>query len=106
MLNKKQRMTRQEFAEVFVSGKRRHSPFFQVVYDTKERKHPIFAVVVSKKVAKTAVGRNALKRRLYDILQHLRATQQVSNGGIIITKKQVKDATPLTLKLELKQLFQ
>jgi ribonuclease P protein component len=33
------------------------------------RKQPRFAVVVSKKVLKSAVGRNRIRRRLYEILR-------------------------------------
>ena len=34
------------------------------------RKHSRFAVVVSKKVLKSAVGRNRIRRRVYEILRH------------------------------------
>lgn len=34
-----------------------------------KRKHSRFAVVVSKKVMKSAVGRNRIRRRLYEILR-------------------------------------
>ena len=34
------------------------------------RKHSRFAVIVSKKVHKSAVGRNRIRRRTYEILRH------------------------------------
>ncbi len=34
------------------------------------RKHSRFTVVVSKKVHKSAVGRNRIRRRLYEIVRH------------------------------------
>lgn len=68
MLPKEQRMTRQHFAAVFVSGKRIHTPFLQVIVGRTPTKNPTYAVVVSKKVAKTAVLRNKLRRVLYRAL--------------------------------------
>lgn len=35
-----------------------------------KRKNPRVAVVVSKKVLKSAVGRNRIRRRLYEIMRH------------------------------------
>lgn len=34
------------------------------------RKHSRFAVVISKKVLKSAVGRNRVRRRVYEIVRH------------------------------------
>lgn len=34
------------------------------------RRHSRFAVVVSKKVHKSAVGRNRIRRRLYEVVRH------------------------------------
>lgn len=34
------------------------------------RKHSRFAVVVSKKVHKSAVGRNRIRRRVYEVVRH------------------------------------
>lgn len=36
----------------------------------KHRKHSRFAVVVSKKVHKSAVGRNRIRRRVYEVIRH------------------------------------
>lgn len=47
----------------------------------KQRRHSRFAVVVSKKVLKSAVGRNRIRRRLYEIIRlelpHLRPAHDV-----------------------------
>ena len=69
MLKSNERMTRQEFSAVFKEGQRTHTPFFQVIYiPQRDRK---VAVVVSKKVAKSAVRRNELRRRLYALFEKL-----------------------------------
>lgn len=36
----------------------------------KRRKHSRYTVVVSKKVLKLAVGRNRIRRRIYEIVRH------------------------------------
>lgn len=45
------------------------SPLFSVKYRKNISNISRFSVVVSKKVEKTAVGRNKLKRRVYSLLQ-------------------------------------
>lgn len=47
-----------------------------------KRKHSRFAVVVSKKVMKSAVGRNRIRRRLYEILR--RNLENISQGHDIV----------------------
>lgn len=37
--------------------------------ENKRRSHPRIAVVISKKVLKSAVGRNRVRRRLYELLR-------------------------------------
>jgi len=39
------------------------------VIDNPHRKHSRFAVVVSKKVHKSAVGRNRIRRRVYEVIR-------------------------------------
>ncbi len=63
MLKKKERLTRKEFDRFFSIGKRLHSPYLQLIYAENDTFHG--AVVVGKKVAKKAVDRNTLRRRLY-----------------------------------------
>ena len=60
------------------------------VIENPRRKHSRFAVVVSKKVHKSAVGRNRMRRRVYELLRH----QQESMVGtadiaVIITNAEV-----------------
>lgn len=49
-----------------------HSKFFAVRWMTNEHHHyPRVSVVVSKKVFKSAVKRNRIRRRIYEIVRHL-----------------------------------
>lgn len=69
MLPKKNRIPRKDFPSHNVRGFRSFSPLFSAVFYTKEGGEPRASVVVSKKTAKTAVDRNYLRRRFYDLLR-------------------------------------
>lgn len=67
MLPSKNRISRKEFPAHKVQGIRVFSPYFSAIFyngATESRA----SVVVSKKIAKTAVARNTLRRRFYDLL--------------------------------------
>lgn len=66
MLKKNERLTRKEFDHFFSVGKRLHSPLAQLIYAESNAFHA--SAVVGKKVAKKAVHRNTLRRRLYALL--------------------------------------
>ncbi len=84
MLPKKERLTRAEFNRFFGLGRRKHSPSFQVVYYPYEALH--VSVVVSKKIAKTAVLRNKIRRRIYDIVRLYRKEFGLTGVYIFLAK--------------------
>jgi ribonuclease P protein component len=56
---------------VYKNGQAIRTRFMTIKYvDNPHRKHSRFAVVVSKKVHKGAVGRNRIRRRIYEALRH------------------------------------
>ena len=56
---------------VYKNGQAVRSHLITIKYTTNpHRKHSRFAVVVSKKVHKSAVGRNRIRRRIYEIIRH------------------------------------
>jgi len=62
---KQLRLTRSnDIRAVFRSGKRLHDPHLRVVFRPNELGHPRFCVPVSRKVAKRAVVRNRIRRRI------------------------------------------
>jgi len=65
MLKKKQRLSRGEFAHLLKHGKRLHSPYFSLLYTPVEGTK--CGLVVGKKIAKKAVERNKLRRKIYTI---------------------------------------
>ncbi|MCA9363622.1 ribonuclease P protein component [Candidatus Kaiserbacteria bacterium] len=100
MVRKKERLSTKEFSRFFSLGKRLHSPSLTLVY-TKAIGLSV-AVVVSKKVARSAVMRNHLRRRLYSLIQTFQPT-----GGvyIVIAKPQSATHTFLELASEVQQLL-
>lgn len=71
MLPRKNRISVKDFPAHKVQGFRAFSPFFSAVFYPLKRegsKESHAAIVVSKKTAKTAVARNLLRRRFYELL--------------------------------------
>ena len=70
MLNKKYRFhSRGGVRYVYQHGKTVRSPKMSLVFAENTRGFTRVAVVVSKKVEKTAVGRNRIRRRVYEALR-------------------------------------
>lgn len=84
MLAKKQRLSKSDFDKVFASGKRKHSPLFQLIYQPGGDFHG--AAVVGKKVYKSAVKRNRLRRQIYGALYRYQK-ENVLNGVFILVAK-------------------
>lgn len=84
MFKKVERLSRSEFSEYFRIGKRHHFPHLTVIT------HPNVArkvsVVVSKKVAKSAVRRNTIKRKVYATLRNLLVPAEYQGVLIVIVK--------------------
>lgn len=69
-------------------GKRAHSPLYTIVYSPSPTFHA--SVVVSKKVARLAVDRNKIRRRIYDILRRYQSRTGVTGVCIVLTKATVR----------------
>ena len=56
---------------VYKHGQTVHSRLFKVKHVSNPRRdEPRFAVVISKKIHKSAVGRNRIRRRIYETVRH------------------------------------
>ena len=84
MFKKTERLSRSEFSEYFRIGKRHHFPHLTII--TKPINSRKVSVVVSKKVAKSAVRRNTIKRRVYAILRNLLVAAEYKGVLIVIVK--------------------
>lgn len=93
---------------VYANGKAVRSQLFTVKYVTNShRTHPRFSVVVSKKVIKSAVGRNRIRRRLYE---YLRVNTENLNGTydivVICTSAELRTLPYEQISEQLTQLFE
>lgn len=71
-----------------------------------KRKKPRFAVVVSKKVLKSAVGRNRIRRRLYEIIRvEIPNLQPNIDVAVMVFSAEVRDAPYGELQSNLQAIF-
>jgi ribonuclease P protein component len=91
MLKKIHRLTRSQFTQYFQTGKRHYFEHLTIIYSPA----PTFlcAVVVGKKVAKGAVRRNTLKRRIFARLAKIQK-EYSPNGVVIIILKPSFNSLP------------
>ena len=92
---------------VYAKGNAERSRLFTVkVTKNKRRKQSRFAIVVSKKVHKSAVGRNRMRRRLYELIRHeLPLMPQVVDVAVIISSPEVITLPSDELRQQLITLF-
>lgn len=92
---------------VYSNGKAVRSQLFTVKYvSNSHRTHPRFSVVVSKKVIKSAVGRNRIRRRLYEYLRvNTEKLNSVYDIVIICTSAELRTLPYAQIAEQLDQLF-
>ncbi len=103
MVTSTNRLPRAAFPAFFASGRRLHSPHFTLV--VTNHKTCMVSVVVSKKVAKTAVDRNRLRRRAYGVVERLLKASSLPGVVIILYKAGSLKVPRLTLQAELEGLL-
>lgn len=73
-------------------GKNIRSAKISLIYNQNTRKRQRFAVVVSKKVLKSAVGRNRIRRRIYEAIRYeLPTFSRELDCIFIVYSKDLKD---------------
>lgn len=106
MLKKTQRVQRADFAGFLKNGKRFHATHMTIVFTPFPTFHA--SVVVSKKVAKLAVTRNTLRRRVYAKLAALKNKEKTGvfiavlkpSFGALTKKMAQEEVTQLIVKIE------
>lgn len=104
MLSKSQRLSTKQFDLVMEKGRVAHSPFFLVRWLSTDEKTRIVGVV-SQKVAKTAVGRGTLRRKIYRAVGPIHSSLKSGIHMIIFAKNPAQEAEAAVLEADLKQLF-
>lgn len=105
MLPRKNRISRKDFPSHSVKGFRAFSPLFSGVFYPKKDGFSRASVVVSKKTAKTAVVRNALRRRFYDLVAPYIKDSVSPFVLVVYPKAEAKAAEIGVLKAEIEKAF-
>jgi ribonuclease P protein component len=114
MLPKEKRVTSGSFEAILKKGALFHSSFFTLrilpcfAEATQGKpKESKFSVVVSKKVAKTAVLRNKIRRRVYSCIREILKTSSTRKPGLLVffAKKDVDKLKFINLKSEVENLL-
>jgi len=92
---------------VYKNGQAIRSHLITVKYTSNpHRKNSRFAVVVSKKVHKSAVGRNRIRRRIYEIIRHeLPDFPSAHDVVVMVFSSEVLSLPAEELTETIKQLF-
>lgn len=83
------RLPKEGVEQVLRKGGVIHSPFFSIKFVKQHLKVLRFAFVVSKKLEKTAVRRNYIKRRLRGIFENMFKNKGFSVDVVILIKKKL-----------------
>ena len=88
MFSKKQRIDREKVGKIIKSPDFLfNSNLFNVKYSENNLPYPRFSIVISKKVAKSAVSRHFLKRKIVNILKK---KEKIKNYDLILFLKSEK----------------
>ena len=100
MLKKENRLTTKEFEEVFKKGKKIHTDTFIFIIE-KNTKNGKIGISTPKKIYKNAVGRNNIKRKIYNFIQ-TENLLPTDTHILIILKNKLPEKT---FQKELSELF-
>lgn len=82
----------------YQKGKTIRTPKMSLVHNDNSRGHQRFAVVISKKVIKSAVGRNRVRRRVYEAIRmNLPYFKDTKDCIFVIYSKEVRETDFNTL---------
>ncbi len=106
MLPKKSRIPREIFSELLVNSKYTNSPPLSLRYILgSEFSHARIGVSVSKKVSKSAVVRNTVRRRVYSSIQNF--IKELPKGMFLfVAKPGIEKIKGEKLKEEIKRLLE
>jgi len=93
---------------VYKNGKAIRSHLVTIKYvDNPHRKNSRFAVVVSKKVLKSAVGRNRIRRRVYEIVRkELGSIDKAHDVALMVFSSELLSLSANDLNQLIRQLFE
>ena len=91
----------------YKQGKTIRSPYLTLVCAKNSRHRQRFAVVVSKKIEKTAVGRNRIRRRVYEaVRQDFGKLKKPRDYIFVVYNKNIKEMSFSELQKLLRSLIE
>ncbi len=106
MLKKKNRITSSvAFKEIFTKGNVKENECFRIIFKKNNLDYPRYGIIVSAKNSKLAVQRNALKRKIRNILRNSLPVFSKGFDIVIITKKDSINMDFSELKESLNELI-
>ena len=108
MLNKKYRFhSRGGVRFTYKNGKTIRTPKISLIYNENKKGFQRFAVVVSKKVLKSAVGRNRIRRRVYEAIRlELPNFKKNQDSIFVIYNREIKDLPFDELRKQIRSLLE
>ena len=104
MLNHSYRLTVEKFNQVMEKGRVSHSPLF-LVRILRDQADIRISAVAPKKVSKTAVGRNKIRRKIYEATRTYKHRIIPGLHVIIFAKPTVLKATQKEIVADLEDIF-
>lgn len=104
MLPKSKRLNTAEFLSVMDKGKLFNSLFFvtRLTYHNKDTK---ISAVAPKKVAKNAVKRNSIRRKIYGVIKDFYPSLVMGTHIIIFAKTTMRDKKYVDIKKDIENIF-
>jgi ribonuclease P protein component len=91
---------------LFQNGEQARTRFFGIKYIVNQRRdYPRIAVIVSKKISKSAVKRNRMRRRVYEILREHFNFEKPYDIAVTVFSDEVLTASYDELKEQLKKVI-
>ena len=106
MLKRKNRIISSvAFKEIFTEGKIKENECFKIIFKKNNLDYPRYGIVVSTQISKLAVERNALKRKIRNMLRDFLLVFSKGFDVVIIVKKNCLKINFSKLKESLKKLL-
>ena len=106
MMAKRYRLVKKtDFQRIYRQGQKVTSPLLMMKYLPNRENYSRFGIVVSSKVAKQAVIRNKIKRRIGEILRNNQARIPTGYDFVVISSPRAKQSNNQDIVNNLRKLF-
>ena len=105
MLPSSKRLTAHDVKDIMEKGRVAHSPLFLLRYIPNAGAPTKVAAIAPVKVVKTAVGRNKLKRKVYEVVRKLYPRIIPGFKIALLAKSPAITSSVATIEADLKDLF-